>query len=309
MVLRRHHHLHRLGSKGTTLSTSLEDAVILVQRRLGGAVGGKSQLDEPCDRRLERRIVSVVRMRHSSRLFADAADYLEKIRTISNPFDLAKIDKYKETQKALANRTKAFIELEAQNAGSLGNISIRLFGTDTADQEQLSTVGGQVWLSVFDSRSEEECLYLATILQSGLMPASNPAAAGLIFPEDRYAFRRGHRFPVLLPKGPVEPAVYTQAHYFVTLELGPRDESVVAEYPRAKVEAWVEVGEGTSPLLERLDADARMVLFGGEPPSPMRPRFQMAGDVEESASTALTLAERRSQTERPLVTRRILRRK
>ena len=118
------------------------------------------------------------------------------------------------------------------------------------------------------------------------MPASNPAAAGLIFPEDRYAFRRGHRFPVLLPKGPVEPAVYTQAHYFVTLELGPRDESVVAEYPRAKVEAWVEVGEGTSPLLERLDADARMVLFGGEPPSPMRPRFQMAGDVEESASTA-----------------------
>ncbi len=251
----------------------------------------------------------VVRMRHSSRLFADAADYLEKIRTISSEFELAKIDKYKQIQQALANRTKAFIELEAQNASSLGDISIRLFGTDTADQKQLNTVGGRIWLSVFDSTSEEECLYLATILQSGLMPASNPAAGGLTFPEDRYAFRRGHRFPVLLPKGPVDPDVYTQAHYFVTLELGPRDESVVAEYPPARVQAWVEVDDGRSPLLERLDDDARTVLFSGEPPRPIRPRFQVASDLDESASTALTLAERRSQTERPLVTRRILRRK
>ena len=251
----------------------------------------------------------VVRMRHSSRLFADAADYLERIRKISNHFDLAKIDSYKETQQALAQRTKAFIELEAQSASSLSNITIRLFGTDTADQRQLSTVGDRLWLSVFDSESEEEYLYRATILHSGLLPASNPAAGGLTFPEDRYAFRRGHRFPVLLPKGPVDPAVYTQAHYFVTLELGPLDESVVTEYPRAKVDAWVEVGEGISPLLERLDADARMVLFGGEPPRPMRPRFQVAADVDESESTALTLTERRDQDERPLVTRRILRRR
>jgi hypothetical protein len=251
----------------------------------------------------------IVRMRHSSRLFADAADYLQKIRSISHEFDLSRIDSYKQTQQALAKPTKAFIELEAQNASSLDNITIRLFGTDASDQRQLSTVGDRVWLSVFDSESEEECLYPATILHSGVMPAFNPAAGGLTFPEDRYAFRRGHRFPALLPKGPVDAAVYTQAHYFVTLELSHRDESVVAEYPRPKVDAWVEVHEGTSPLLERLDADARQVLFGGGHPQPMRPRFQVEGQVEVSTSTELTLAERRNQAERPLVTRRTLRRK
>jgi hypothetical protein len=251
----------------------------------------------------------VVRMRHSSRLFADAAQYLQKIRDISDPFDLSKIDSYKATQQELAKRTKAFIELEAQNADTLGDITMRLFGTDAADRKQLSTVGDRVWVSIFDSESAEECFYRATILHSGLMPAYNPAAGGLTFSEDRYAFRKGHKFPVLLPKGPVDPTVYAQAHYFVTLELSRREDSMVAEYPRPKVDAWIEVHDEMSPLLERLDADARQVLFGNRSPRPMRPRFQVEGEAESEASTALTLSERRNQAERPLVTRRIVRRK
>src|SRR5690606_27041004 len=105
---------------------------------------------------------------------------------------------------------------EAAVADSLGDITIRLFGTDETDRKQLSTVGDRVWVSVFDSDTEAECLYPATILHSGLMPAHTPAAGGLRFPEDRHAFRRGHQFPVLLPKGPVAPEVYSSAHYFVT---------------------------------------------------------------------------------------------
>jgi len=70
------------------------------------------------------------------------------------------------------------------------------------------------------------------------MPAYNPAAGGLTFSEDRYAFRKGHKVPVLLPKGSVDPTVYAQAHYFVTLELSRREDSMVAEYPRPKVDAW-----------------------------------------------------------------------
>ena len=191
----------------------------------------------------------VVRMRHQSRLFADAAEYLRRIRDISERFDLSKVDSYKEIQRAAAQRTTAFIELEALDASALDSVTIRLFGTDADDRKQLSTVGDRVWVSVFDSDSEEECLYPATILHSGMMPAANPAAGGLTFSRDRYAFRRGHQFPVLMPKGLVAAAVYAQAHYFVTLELKVRDESVVAEYPRQTVDAWIEVPENMSPLL------------------------------------------------------------
>ena len=251
----------------------------------------------------------VVRMRHQSRLLTDAAEYLQKIKDISERFDLSKVDSYKKIQRALAQRTKAFIELEAQDASALDSVTIRLFGTDADDRKQLSTVGDRVWVSAFDFESEEECLYPATILHSGMMPAANPAAGGLTFSEDRYAFRRGHRFPVLMPKGSVDAAVYAQAHYFVTLELNARDESVVAEYPRRTVDAWIEVPESMSPLVGRLDAEARQVLFGGRNVQPMRPRVLMKDEPQADTSTALTLSERQTQLERPLVTRRILRRK
>jgi len=76
------------------------------------------------------------------------AHYLQKIRDISDPFDLSQIGSYKETQQELAKRPKAFIELEAQKAATLGDITMRLFGTDAADRKQLSTVGDRVLVSI-----------------------------------------------------------------------------------------------------------------------------------------------------------------
>ena len=117
-----------------------------------------------------------------------------------------------------------------------------------------------------------------------------------------------HRFPVLMPKGAVDAAVYAQAHYFVTLELNVRNDSVVAEYPR-QTDAWIEAPEDLSPLLGRLDAEARQVLFGDRSVQPRRPRVLIKDGPQADTSTALTLSERRTQLERPVVTRRILRRK
>jgi hypothetical protein len=251
-----------------------------------------------------------VRMRRSSRLFDQAADYLAKIASISQEFDPSQVETYRDAQtRAPMSDASAVIELEAGDAGRLDRSTIRLFGTDPADQKQLRTVGEDIWLLVVDSKSEQEFVYPTTILHSGFMPAANPAAGGIAFGDERYAFRRGRRFPALLPKGPLDPAVSAEAHYFVTLELGPRDDTLQAKGPPQEIEAWIEVDQSASPILQRLDDESRVLLFGRRRPRPMKLRFEPERDSAPGVRTALTLADRRNQVERPLVTRRVLRRK
>src|SRR5208282_2206704 len=252
----------------------------------------------------------VVRARDSSILCADAAQYLQKVKRICDEFDLSKVELYKQAQRNITQRTIPVIELEASNAASLDDITVGLFGTDAEDLRELGTVRRDVYVSVFDSDSEEECLYPGSILQSGLLSASNPSAGGISFSRRRYAFRRGHRFPALLPEGEVGLDVLADAKYFVTLSLRCMDKSVTTERVRPKSPAWVEVSDEQSPLLQRLDQSARHFLFRGGDPQPKRPWFEVeTSGFEGESSRALTLADRRSLTELRLVTRRILRRK
>ena len=249
----------------------------------------------------------VIRARNSSILFADAAQYLQKIKQICNEFDLSKIDFYKQAQQnTKSQRTVPVIYLEAKNAGALDNLTFGLFGTDVDDLKELGTVGRDVHASVLDSDSAQEYLYPASILQTGRLSASHP----LSFPPSRYAFRPGRKLPVLLPDGEVGRDVLASALYFVTLSLRRVDTSVTAEPVPPKTSAWVDVDPAQSPLLQRLDPDARNLLFGGTSPQSKRPRFETgASPFDAEDSRALTLAERRSLPQTKLVTRRILRRK
>jgi len=70
----------------------------------------------------------VVRLQDSSRLFYEAAGYLEKIKQISEKFDISKIDFYKQLQRNMSQRTTPVIELEAKEVASLDNMTIGLFG-------------------------------------------------------------------------------------------------------------------------------------------------------------------------------------
>src|SRR5438552_4731124 len=244
----------------------------------------------------------VLRLHDSASLFCEAADYLGKIKNISECFDLSKVEFYKQLQRNMSEKTTPFIELEGNDAASLSNVTISLFGTDEEDLRELGTVRENVDVSVFDTHSGEEFLYPATILHSGMLAASHPSAGGITFSPRRYAYRVGRRFPVLLPNGEIEAEVLQKALYFVTLSLESLDVSVVADYVPAKTAAWDEVSDELSPLLRRLEPDARNILFHGRG---RRLRYPSRMDVYESQ--AFTLAERRILPDRALVTRRILR--
>lgn len=242
----------------------------------------------------------VVRLRDSTTLFAAAAEYLQKMKGISEPFDLSKVDFYKEAQRKMMQGLAPVIELEGDDGGTLDNATVAVFGTDTTELRRLGTVRRDVNVVLFDSHSDEQYLYPATIIHAGLLEKSDSAAGGISFSPRRHAFRRGRRFALLQREGPVEPNVLASAEYFVTLRLGTLNTALVAEYPPPRAVAWEEMNDEVSPLLRRLDADARKLLFRGKQPRVRRPVI-----VAEEARPR-TVEERRSLPEHPLVSMRVL---
>jgi hypothetical protein len=90
------------------------------------------------------------------------------------------------------------------------------------------------------------------------------------------AYRQGQHPAALQPAGPVDQAVLNTAEYFVTVRLGALDPSVVMERPTPRAAMMAEVDDEVSPLLQRLDADARTLIFGMRQPRVRRPSFAAA---------------------------------
>ena len=213
----------------------------------------------------------VVRLKHSSPLFAAASDYLARMKAISEPFDVAKVDFYKQVQRKLARRLSPVMELEAQDSASASDTTITVFGTDLEDLRRLGTVRREIHVALLDPTSSAQCLYPATILHSGLLAASDAAAGGISFTPRPVAYRHGQHLAALQPAGPVDQAVLNTAEYFVTVRLGALDPSLRAERPTRRAATLAEVDDEASPLLQRLDADARTLIFGTREPSVRRP--------------------------------------
>lgn len=204
----------------------------------------------------------VVRLKDSSPLFGAASEYLAHMKAIAEPFDVAKVDFYKALQRKMTSGLTPVIELEAEDGASASDTTITVFGTDRKDLARLGTVRREVHVALLDPYSDAQLLYPATILHSGLLPASNAAAGGISFSPRRYAYRKGRQFPALRRSGPVDPEVLTAAEYFVTVQLGALQPQLAVEYPAPRAAAMEEVPEEASPVLRRLDADARSQLFG-----------------------------------------------
>lgn len=246
----------------------------------------------------------VVELRDSSRLFCDAAEYLQKIKGICKEFDLSKIEFYKELQKSTEERTVPVIGVEAVAAKDLAGLEISIFGTDDRDLKELGTVRRKVYLSATETEnSEREYVYPAKITQVGELNSSNPSAGRISFSPRRHAFRAGRRFPALLPKGVVTPTVLASAKYYVTLELSEPDAGVSFEYPRSRTAAWETMDDEQSPLIRRLGTIELAHLFRGKEPRVKQPV------VIEPESRALTLYERRNATELAFVSKRVIVRK
>lgn len=242
----------------------------------------------------------VVRLKDSSPLFAAAADYLARMKSIAEPFDVAKVDFYKQVQRKLARRLTPVMELEAEDGASAGDTTITVFGTDRTDLRRLGTVRREVHVALLDPRSDGQSLYPATILHSGLLSASDAAAGGISFSPRRCAYRKGRQFATLQPSAPIDPAVLNTAEYFVTVRLGALNPLLVADYPLPRAAMMIEVEDEASPVLRRLDADAKALLFGGREIRVKRPT--VAADEARPKS----VAAKRGLAEHPLVSMRVL---
>jgi hypothetical protein len=246
-----------------------------------------------------------IRMSDSSRLFFEAAEYLDKIKKLCTEFDLSKVDFYKELQTNIDERTVPVIEVEAAAADNLSGLEISIFGTDDRDLKELGTVRRKVFLSATETdASEAEHVYPAKISQAGELNSGNPAAGRITFSSRRYAFRVGRRLPELLLKRAVPSSVMDTAKYYVTIELEEPDKSVKFDYPRARIASWEVIDEDQSSLIRRLGLDDLAVLFrGGEP------RVKVPVQIQPETSQALTLYEKRNLAERSFLTKRVVRKR
>ena len=242
----------------------------------------------------------VVRLKDSSPLFAAAADYLSRMKGIAEPFDVSKVDFYKALQRKMASGLTPVMKLEAEDGASVGDTTITVFGTDRSELRRLGTVRREVHVALLDPRSDAQFLYPATILHSGLLSASDASAGGISFSPRRCAYRKGRQFAALQHSGPIDQAVLNTAEYFVTVRLGALNPSLVADYPAPRAAMLEEVSDEVSPLLSRLDADTRAQLFGGREIRVRRPT------VAADEARPRTVAARRSLTEHPLVSMRVL---
>jgi hypothetical protein len=246
----------------------------------------------------------VVTLREGAPLLTQAAGYLDRVRAISDAFDPANVEFYKQLQRPASVDVAHVIELEADDAEAFADVVIGLFGTDAADLDELGTVGRNIHVSLSDPDSKSEYFYPATILHSGLLASDDASAGGISFTPRRHAFRQGRKFPVVLPEDPIGTDILEHASYFVTLHLAHIDWNVVAVAVPPKASAWEEnVDEHASALLDRLQPAAWSILFGQRRPRVKRPRTEALRFADAD------LAERKRQPERGLVMRRVLRRR
>ena len=131
----------------------------------------------------------VVRLRDSSPLFISASEYLHRIRVVAEPFDLARIQFYKDTQRKMKRGLTPVLELEAADAAHLAHSSATIFGTDSRDLNSIGSIRRDIHLLAHDSATGEQFLYDTTVIQAGLLSAASRAAGGLSFSARRYAVR------------------------------------------------------------------------------------------------------------------------
>jgi hypothetical protein len=89
--------------------------------------------------------------------------FLENIRhKYFRAFDLNKIDYYKRLQQILEKgaKTEYIVELEGNEVDNLGGEVICVFGTENDDLDALAFVGRKVYVSIYDSKTEDKYLYL-----------------------------------------------------------------------------------------------------------------------------------------------------
>ena len=190
------------------------------------------------------------------------------------------------------------MEFIGMNADTLENQTITVFGTDVKYYEPVRRVGRDLVVTVTDSSTRTEHNYGASILQTGLLPGSNPAAGSHTFASGLWASKPEGTWPVLEPESTPPQATVDSASYFVQIQLETEQKEIEGFEEPDKKQPWVTTYD--SPLLARMDPEIIEDL---------RIPIKIPAPDKFEPSVEMAFEDKLQSTSMPLVTRkRIVRR-
>jgi HKD family nuclease len=192
----------------------------------------------------------VLRVTQDSVLYRSSREVLEKIQSLCSPFNPRLARYYKWLQGKL--QPKAFMELEGEQAGTLTQQEIKLFGTDPSEYGPLASMDSRVCLAVRDTQSGDEYLYNAAVTTATNSPRDiTQLQQALHNNQQRFVYRQGRRFPRLeLKLDSNEQNPVQQVAYCGTIKVHERLPHTTKVFSVDRNELWVETND--DPLLAQL---------------------------------------------------------
>lgn len=138
----------------------------------------------------------VVHILQESLLYQQTSQMLEQVRLSCEPFDPDLVDYYRWLQGP--QETVPVIILEGQQADTIANSELKLFGTSGRDFPQFRQVGRQIFLLILDVETRRQYLYRADIATASDSNADIERLASALHSQgQRYVYRPGRRRPRL----------------------------------------------------------------------------------------------------------------
>lgn len=180
-----------------------------------------------------------VRLTPESKLYADAAGFLDAIRANCVPFDVTAVNYYKWLQQSDQEEENWVVELRGDRSLLDNERKLTIFGRSDEDYRSLRSVDKNIVISLLDEPSGQEILYEAAIGDTGRRPTQR----GVTLDARLYAAHDGAPRPKLQgPKIPDPPVVNAATSWATvdivdelfgaTFEIPPRDRWVSEDTQR-----------------------------------------------------------------------------
>lgn len=269
---------------------------------------------------LNFELATVITCERNSVDHLKALQFIEQIKKISSVFKQSEIDLYRSIQRIAA--ADAFIELTDSQVTPLKRSSmISIFGKKDSDYTQLQKVGKKIYLSITNSISGDETIYKASVYQSGYLDKQSQSnkqkKTSLIFDKRRFAVKLNTTVPMLEPEQAVPKSIYSNCRYFVTLKV----EKALVDFDAFEAPTehlWEDVDkqlylEGAAQPI----SDDALVISKDQEVGQYRIQGVNLGQAKSIFTTdpisdmdrtlkVLTLTERNSLPDQPLIRRRLL---
>lgn len=178
-----------------------------------------------------------VRLTSESKLYEDAADFLNAIRANCVPFDVTAVNYYKWLQQSDQEEEIWVVELRGTRSLLDAERKLTIFGKSDQDYRSLKIVDKNIVISLLDEPSGQEILYEAAIGDTG----RSPKQRGVTLNARLYAAHDGSPRPQLQgPKVPDTPVV-NAATSWATVDIV--DELFGATYEIPPRERWITTAD------------------------------------------------------------------